>query len=185
MDFKKEQFSAGDLAKALGISDSYFQNVVRRSDAICLPNTIAGRRLFSAESAFKYACVNKLASIGISPKDSSWPIDYMTWQWDLTAEPNLRGDVHPWMKCPTGREIHVILGGRLGADPDGKPADYVFDRDTQFFPDGSMAGAEFQETFYSRGIAVPLATGAIAKELNVKLEEILRARDNPQKETGA
>ena len=179
MDFKKEQFSAGELAKAIGVSDSYFQNVIRRSDYICLPNTIAGRRLFSAESAFKYACVNKLASIGISPKDASWPIDRMTWQRDLTAEPNLRGDVHPWMKCPTGREIHVIFAGRQGNDPDGKPAEFVFDQGTEFFPSGIMGGelAEFEVTLYSRGVAVPLATGAIAKVLNVKLEEILRARD--------
>lgn len=179
MDFKKEQFSAGELAKALGISDSYFQNVIRRSDYICLPNTIAGRRLFSAESAFKYACVNKLASIGISPKDASLPIDHMTWQFDPTAKPNLRGDVHPWMKCPTGREVHMIFTERRGADPDGHLADFVFGVSTQFFPDGITGGdlAEFEETFYSRGIAVPLATGAIAKELNAKLEEILRGRD--------
>jgi hypothetical protein len=178
MDFKLHQFSAGELAKALGISDSYFQNLVRRSDAICLPNAIAGRRLFSAESAFKYACVNKLASIGISPKDASWPIDYITFQMDPTAVPDCRGDVHPWIKCPTGRELHMIFVGRQGTDSDGNLPDHVFNLNSQFFPDGIIGTdlADFEKTFYSCGIAVPLATGAIAKELNPELEKILRAR---------
>jgi hypothetical protein len=171
MDFKKAQFSAGEVAKALDMSDSAFQNIVRRSDGICDEKPIAGRRLFSAESALKYACVQKLTAIGVSPKDASWPIDHITFQRDLSVEPDFRGDVHGWVKYPTGKEVHLIFAARKGADS-------VLDLNPEFFPDGIGPDnlAEFQKILYERGLAVPLGTGAIASELNAKLKEILRAR---------
>jgi hypothetical protein len=101
MDILKEQFSAGEVAEAIGIDQTRLQNWMRRS-SYALPVPIAGRRLFSAEFTIRMAFVKELARFGMGPYQASDIVH----GWGLCAPDDHRAS---WLSAPTGKETQILF----------------------------------------------------------------------------
>jgi DNA-binding transcriptional MerR regulator len=179
MEMRKEQFSSGEIAEAIGMDQTQLQNWLRRADLI-LPTPIAGRRLYSAEFAVRLAWMKRLSAFGMGPRQAGHALHTVG-----LCPPN--DDLAPWVGAPSGKEAcKFSFSGYESADDEIRGAGSY---GRSFYESGfvnciqnpqSDPGPEMEEHIQaleqSTSDYLVLHVGAVAKSVLEGLEAILAAR---------
>jgi hypothetical protein len=156
------QFSAGEIAKALGVDMNLLQNWLRRAKNLEPQPTVGGRRLFSAAFAFELAKLKELNVFGMGPVQASDAMQRSSPLRDVDFAAALTGDKYIVLRP---------VGGN--AEGDMERGNYIFSPVIEADKDGYL---NFRLGGEPSGLILALTT--IARKLEAELQLIVWARSS-------